>query len=201
MPKSYSEKERQHLIELLQEAAFESIKKNGIKKTTVDDLVKKVNIPKGTFYLLYKSKELLLFDAIMKKEDALHQKMATKMTSLDADFSVTSLTDLFFDFFQLGFEMGILPIILNGELGLLIRKLPDDLVSDSISKDDEFLMMLSHLFPQMHEQEIKTFSSAFRALFLTAMYKREIGDYDDALKLLIRGLVIQMLEEKNDSIK
>jgi AcrR family transcriptional regulator len=67
MPKSYSEKERQHLIELLQEAAFESIKKNGIKKTTVDDLVKKVNIPKGTFYLLYKSKELLLFDAFTRK--------------------------------------------------------------------------------------------------------------------------------------
>ncbi|WKY44016.1 TetR/AcrR family transcriptional regulator [Eubacteriaceae bacterium ES2] len=198
MPKSYTEKERRHLIELLQEAAFESVRQNGIKKTTVDDLVKKVNIPKGTFYLFYKSKELLLFDAIMKKEEALHQEMAERLIKLQADFSVATLTDLFSDFFQLGFEMGILPIILSGELGILIRKLPDDLVAESISKDDDFLMMLKHLFPQMHEQDIKTYSSAFRALFLTAMYKREIGDYDDALKLLIRGLVIQMLEETND---
>ncbi|WP_286081321.1 TetR/AcrR family transcriptional regulator [Parablautia intestinalis] len=32
--------------------------------TTVDEIVKRVNIPKGTFYLFYKSKELLLFEVI-----------------------------------------------------------------------------------------------------------------------------------------
>ena len=34
----------------------------GVKKTTVDELVKRTGIPKGTFYLFYPSKEMLLFD-------------------------------------------------------------------------------------------------------------------------------------------
>jgi len=56
MPKSYSERERMEIISALREAALESMKKLGVKKKTVDDLVKRVRIPKGTFYLFYKSK-------------------------------------------------------------------------------------------------------------------------------------------------
>ena len=201
MPKSFSDKERQYIIESLRNAAFESMIQKGIKKTTVDELVEKVRIPKGTFYLFYKSKEILLFDAIMKKEEELHKEMAGKFTELAADFSKESLTNLLFDFFQLGFGMGILPIMLSGELDILIRKLPDELVAESISKDDDFLVILKHLFPEMPESDIKKYSSAFRALFFTAMYRREIGEYDDALKVLIKGVVIQMWEGKNDSIR
>ena len=42
MPKSYTEKEREIIMENLRAAALESMQKQGVKKTTVDELVKKV---------------------------------------------------------------------------------------------------------------------------------------------------------------
>lgn len=38
------------------------MQEKGVKKTTVDELVKREGIPKGTFYLFYPSKEMLLYD-------------------------------------------------------------------------------------------------------------------------------------------
>ncbi|MDY4210978.1 MAG: TetR/AcrR family transcriptional regulator [Treponema sp.] len=40
-----------------------------MKKTTVDELVKRTGIPKGTFYLFYPSKEILLFDISQENID------------------------------------------------------------------------------------------------------------------------------------
>ena len=37
----------------------------GIRKTTVDELVRRVGIPKGTFYLFYESKGRLIRDVIL----------------------------------------------------------------------------------------------------------------------------------------
>lgn len=45
----------------------------GVKKTTVDELVKRVSIPKGTFYLFYPSKEQLFFDVFLDKHNAIQQ--------------------------------------------------------------------------------------------------------------------------------
>ena len=55
MPKVYSQSEKDDIKGRLKEATRQSLSMNGIKKTTVDSLVKEVNIPKGTFYLFYKS--------------------------------------------------------------------------------------------------------------------------------------------------
>ena len=62
MPKIYSEEERNEIITRLKEEANKLMQEKGVKKTTVDELVKRVGIPKGTFYLFYPSKEMLLFD-------------------------------------------------------------------------------------------------------------------------------------------
>ena len=62
MPKVYSEEERRNIISGLKREANILMQEKGVKKTTVDELVKRVGIPKGTFYLFYPSKEMLLFD-------------------------------------------------------------------------------------------------------------------------------------------
>ena len=59
LPKSYSDQERAYITKRLKEEAAACMGKFGIRRTTVDELVKRVKIPKGTFYLFYPSKELL----------------------------------------------------------------------------------------------------------------------------------------------
>ena len=60
MPKQYSEKEKEIIKAELLHYAAECMGTYGIKKTTVDELVRLAKIPKGTFYLFYESKEMLL---------------------------------------------------------------------------------------------------------------------------------------------
>lgn len=56
MPKSYSDKEREYIIKRLKEEARLCMEQYGIRKTTVDELVKRVKIPKGTFIYFFNQK-------------------------------------------------------------------------------------------------------------------------------------------------
>ena len=58
MPKIYSETERTDIKDNLKREANILMIERGIKKTTVDELVKRAGIPKGTFYLFYPLKGL-----------------------------------------------------------------------------------------------------------------------------------------------
>ena len=66
MPKSYSDQEKEYIIRRLKDEAMNCMSVYGIRRTTVDELVHGVRIPKGTVYLFYDSKEQLLFDAWME---------------------------------------------------------------------------------------------------------------------------------------
>lgn len=65
MPKCYTNQEKDEIKRRLMEEAGYCMAQYGIKKTTVDELVKRVGIPKGTFYLFYESKERLLWEVIL----------------------------------------------------------------------------------------------------------------------------------------
>ena len=75
MPKSYSEQEREYIRKRLKEEAAKCLARYGVRRTTVDEIVKRVNIPKGTFYLFYKSKELLLFEVIQEQQETVNRKL------------------------------------------------------------------------------------------------------------------------------
>ncbi len=195
MPKSYSQKEREIIIHELRLAALELMTQKGIKKTTVDELVKFANIPKGTFYLFYESKEMLLYDAIMEKHNQLHKELEKQLLAVKEHLTIDSLTDLLYENFVSGFDIGIIPLMINGDINLLLRKLPDEVLLEHKTEDDTFFMIFKTLIPKMSEIKIKDYSAAFLALFFTVSYKREIGDnYEEVLKILIRGVVIQMME-------
>ena len=53
-------------------------------------------------------------------------------------------------------------------------------------------------FPKMQEQRVAEFSAAFRGVFLSLLFKNEIGEeiYEDALRILVRGVALQMLDER-----
>ncbi len=55
MPRTYSESEREFIRKKLTEEAVYCLERYGVRKTTVDELVKRAGIPKGTFYLFYRS--------------------------------------------------------------------------------------------------------------------------------------------------
>ncbi len=194
MPKRFSEKERKAIYKDLKETALRLILTKGIRKVTVDEIVEAVHIPKGTFYLFYQSKELLLFDAIKEVEKKMHQEMEMTISLVNKDTSVDEMTDLIVSFYQKAYEYGFLQLMMSGEMDILIRKLPDEIVELYIQEDGLEILAFTALFPNMREADLLTYSAAFRGIFMMGSYAREIG-YDSflpAVRVLVKGLIMQV---------
>lgn len=196
MPKCYSEQEKEYIRKRLKEEAAKCLALYGIKRTTVDEIVKRVKIPKGTFYLFYQSKELLLFDVILEQHDLIEKKLLEEISSIDVkNFTPEKLTEIIVHFYQLAGEMPILKLLNSDEIEILARKLPQGVLEEHLGHDNSMIDKLFGAFPLKKNIDTKTLSAAFRAIYFSTLHKEEIGEenFDDALRLMVSGLVNQLL--------
>ena len=196
MPKCYSDQEREYIKKRLKEEAAACMGQFGIRRTTVDELVKRVNIPKGTFYLFYKSKELLLFDVIQEQHELVNQKLYQAISEVaDQSLSAEKLTDMIYEFYKMTEEMPIFRLMDSEEIELLVRKLPREVVEAHLQDDTDTIRKMFALLPIKKEADVKVMSAAFHALYYATLHKKEIGEeeYDQALRMLIYGIVIQII--------
>lgn len=196
MPKALSEKERKQIIKDLKKSALDCMILYGIRKTTVDELIKRANIPKGTFYLFYSSKELLLYDTINSLHDDIQNKLVKELQLLSTDLSVDSLTDIIYRFYKITDKSKIVDIFKHNDLDLLLRKIPDEEIAKHFERDKIALNKMLEYIPNAKEKDISKYESAIRAIFCSMLHKREIGEkfFDESMKILIRGIVIQLME-------
>jgi AcrR family transcriptional regulator len=197
MPKSLTDSERAYIKKRLMEEAQDCLKQFGYRKTTVDEIVRRANIPKGTFYLFYESKELLIFDVILQLHDEIHAELTQKLLALEDPVTAVSVTALIVYFFRAVEGSFLYNLMTGGDIELLMRKLPPETLEAHALKDDLSIENFLKMAPALKEEEVRAFSAAFRAVFLSMIHKREIGEevFDDALKLMIHGLVVQMFGE------
>lgn len=196
MPKCYSEQEREYIRKRLKEEAASCMEQYGIRRTTVDEIVRRVNIPKGTFYLFYKSKELLLFEVILEQHEIIDQKLCRAVSDIAAsEPSAEKLTDLFLGFFKMAAELPLLKLLGSDEVELLVRKLPKDVVAEHFGHDTDMTEQIFSMLPVKAGLDTAVFSAAFHAIYFATLHKKEIGEeqYENALRTLIYGLVQQIL--------
>ena len=196
MPKSYSDQEREYIVKRLKEEAAKCLSQYGVRRTTVDEMVQRVGIPKGTFYLFYKSKELLLFEVIQDQHEAINKELSDALSKLaDMGFSADTVTDLIFEFFKKTEEMPILKLLDTDEVELLVRKLPREVVEAHFQDDTDTIEQMLSMFPMKKNLDVKVVSAAFHAVYFATLHKNDIGEenYDEALRLLIYGIVTQMM--------
>jgi len=196
MPKTFSDRERAYIKQRLMDAAKECLALYGIRRTTVDELVKRVNIPKGSFYLFYASKELLLYDVISALHDDFQNKLLSGIAELQDDIDAEKLTDVIFGLYKSLDGSFLLKLMVNGELELLFRKLPAELTKQHAENDDLRVEELVAMLPNMKTEGINVFSAAIRGIFISLLHKQEVGEavFDEAFRVMIRGVVIQMFE-------
>lgn len=73
MSKGFTEQEKQNIRTKLLTECQKSWAKYGYKKTSIDDICRKVGISKGAFYLFYKSKEELFTETLCKLQDHMYR--------------------------------------------------------------------------------------------------------------------------------
>lgn len=199
MPKTFSDSERAYIKNRLMEEAQACLVQFGIRKTTVDELVKRVNIPKGTFYLFYPSKEMLFFDVFCAIQDQIQTDVLRRIDGLRGDITVDTITELLFGLYKQADATFVYSFAASGELELLARKLPPEVVKEHTQKDDFSMERLLSLLPGVDaEGNHKIFSAALRAIFCAMSHKREIGEdvFDDVMRVMLRGVVAQLFERE-----
>lgn len=198
MPKVYSDQQRNDIRQRLKEVATHCMQTQGIKKTTVDELVSKVQIPKGTFYLFYKTKEELMFEVLLDIHDQVEKEMFTEMMRIKDEMTVDNLTEVIFKFYKVIDESGILRILTSGEIEILYHKLPPEVLQEHFAHDDSMIDGIIKLFNLPDTKDTEVFSSAFRNLFVSSIYQKDMQEnyFNESLKLTIRGLVLQLINKK-----
>ncbi|MBM7869782.1 AcrR family transcriptional regulator [Clostridium pascui] len=196
MATAFSESEKELIRIKLNSAAQECLGKFGVKKTTVDQLAQMAGISKGAFYIFYPSKESLFFKVFEEYQNSIIDEMFNELNELESVGS-EELSDLIYEIYKKVRHSFIMNIIENQELEYLMRKIPEKDILDHHSFDDIFIKKLLLHLKVKKDVEIGTVSASLRAIFMTMLHVKEIGekDFDNALKLLISGLLQQLIEE------
>ncbi len=197
MPKCYTEQEKNYIIKRLKEEAAKCLVQYGIRRTTVDELVKRVKIPKGTFYLLYQSKELLLFEVILEQHNKIEQELLEAILELEyKTVTCEQLTEILFRFFKTAVKMPVLNMLASEDIEILNRKLPEEVLAAHQNEDSSMIKKILSALHMEETKSIEAFSAAFRAIYFATLHKDQLDElhYDNALRLLINGLVIQLLQ-------
>lgn len=194
MPKKYTDEERRNIRLALMKAGGDCLSRYGVRRTTVDELVHLADIPKGTFYLFYPHKEALFLDMIKSYQDDVDTLYPAMLAELDENHIVTSLTDVFMRITMMFYERGLYRFLDNAELDVVLRKYGDDEKVDIGRRMDAMIHDLFSYFAIEDEEDIRSFRAGYEALLYMLLSYDRLHDKEKALRFLIRGLVLQMVE-------
>ena len=194
MPKIYTSEEKERIRDSLRREASRCLALYGVRRTTVDELVNRVEIPKGTFYLFYKNKEELFFDVLVNFSKRIENMYLQMLQELDENHIVTSLTDVFTEIAIRIYKEGIFRFLSEGEMELITRRVDKSTVENATLLREGMLRNLFSYFAIEDENDIEAFSKGFEAILYTLLHAERIPEIEKTLRFLIRGLVLQMVE-------
>ncbi len=194
MPKIYTKEEKDSIRAELRKASAVCLGKYGVRHTTVDELVRMVNIPKGTFYLFYENKEHLFLDALEDFSRREEEKYLEMLESLDENHIVTSLTKVFCEMALSFYRSGLYQLLDNNQMALVMRGLESEEKERILKSRYDYINKILYYFSIEDDEEISSFSAAFSSIFYLMLHDSEINDMEKALRTLIRGLVLQLVE-------
>lgn len=208
MPKIYSEEERRDIVNRLKAEANILMLEKGVKKTTVDELVKRAGIPKGTFYLFYPSKEMLLFDCAQDFHEEVDEYVSQGLTrimerqnpktnkSSDSTEYIDEVVDVIMGAVEIT-QNSCLRVLLEPEsMNLVLSKLPEDVLEKHRQEDSNRGEKIIEAFAAKNGISVEELSGAFTMILFGTMYKQVVGEnvIEGSTRLLVRGLVKQLFE-------
>lgn len=198
MPKVYSEKERVYIKQRLKEEAANCMALYGVRKTTVDEIVKRVNIPKGTFYLFYESKEILMFDALNTLHDSVEKELFESLEQAKDKIDVEFLTDLITKICLDTKNSSLVKIMESGDMELIMRKLPEEITAAHMNHDLDTLQKIGEYISVAQTKDLSTYTASFRGVFALLLFQKEIGEeqFPKVIRMVVRGIVMQLFEEE-----
>jgi len=193
MPRPFNEEEKYQIRLKLLKAASDSMVQMGIKKTSIDELVRTVGISKGGFYIFYPSKEALIFDVIQTTQETIRddlKQVLSERWDTPRELFVRFLEFLFDSFDKYPVMKAIAQ---PEEMSILMRSVPLERQQSEHQDDDDFFMaifdewktrgLISHI-------DSKVLAGVPSLVMALVLQKEMIGKdrFEDLIKLFINGL-------------
>ena len=193
MPR-FSETEKKNIREKLITEGEKLFLAYGIKKVTIDDLVKAVHIAKASFYVFYENKEYLFLDIVQYRQ----QQVFTALDSVLADNINLSnkerVRQVFFVMHESLSQYPILSQVDTPTVELVARKVPKErLVVFAEQNIDAAKTLQNH--GVKFSCKIETASYAFQALYHSWMFLGEsnAGQQEAVIKIMLDGIINQIV--------
>ncbi|MCR5399887.1 MAG: TetR/AcrR family transcriptional regulator [Lachnospiraceae bacterium] len=172
----------------------------------MDELVQRTGIPKGTFYLFYPSKEMLLFDCSQEFHEQVDVHMTKGMKNIickhkidvgkKGAFSeyVDEITDVIIEAMKI-VQNSCLKVLLEPDsMKLVLDKLPEDILENHRKQDNNSVGGVFDVLISGRGMDVEEISGAFTMVIFGSMYRQVIGEenIDAATRYLAKGLVMQI---------
>ena len=181
MAVAFSEKERESIVHALCVAAASHAARDGMRKTTVDELAAEAGISKGAFYKFYDSKEHLFLDMLAKWHQSIYDAVGDALRERGAPDGRERAALMMKTACRLIHEQA-LDTFCADELPILLRKLPDELVRKRYRTDDEFILSLIDQADMKLRVSREEACAVVRIVFLSLPHAEQVGPlFDKAL--------------------
>lgn len=194
----FNEQEKKYIRNQLLQHGRQLFGELGLKKTSISDLTKRVNIAQGSFYLFYESKEELYFEILEQDESYIREELFHKILLKD---KLTKAA--FHDFLKQALQyLDESPIVRQlfdqSTMNQLLRKLPQEKLAGNHQGDIDFLVPYIEKWQAdgaMKQLEPAIIVSMIRSLVILSLQKEMIGDMnykstmDQFIKMLSEDLI------------
>jgi AcrR family transcriptional regulator len=178
MPKAFSEHEKETIRAQMREKGKKLFEKQGLKKTSVDELTEAVGISKGAFYLFYESKEELFLEILEELEADLRSRIFN--LSIHPQEDARQLLAKLLNSALLTWDR--YPLLKNfgrAEFEYLARKLPPERIQAHANRDNEFVSdFVRHI--KREGIPVKTsprvISNLMKSLFFVSLHRDDLGE-------------------------
>ena len=174
MARAFTETEKERIRAALIRAMSESIAEKGLKKTSIDYVVKAARISKGAFYLFYESKEMLVFDAIRSVQEVARMRLLKILAT-----SGKNPTDV-----MAGFVAGLFDVF---------EEFP---IMKEISKADTMTDLLRSLPEKAIRKEFESDEHFFESFHKKLLQGRTIQDVDEKVVAGLPRMVLALITNK-----
>ena len=197
MPRAFTEAETKGILAALRREAEHCLARYGVKKTTVDQLARGAGISKGSFYRFFPSKEVLFFHVVEEYQKGLFRDLFVLVEEKGLS-GKEGLSRAIWHMFSRVKDSFLMTLMNPEEMSVLLRGLPEDMVFNHHELDDSATeILLNALGIPEGAVDGPLFSTALRILAMALMHRGEAGEehFDEAIKLLIQGLVMAGVKE------
>ena len=180
MPKAFSEHEKEMIRAQMREKGKKLFERQGLRKTSVDELTETVGISKGAFYLFYESKEELFLEILEELEADLRARIFD-FSSQPQEDSHQLLARLLNSALVTWDRYPLLKNFSRADYEYLARKLPPERIQAHANRDNEFV---DDFVKRIKREGIpmkaspRLISNLMKSLFFISLHRDELGEHD-----------------------